>query len=344
MPVPRIFEKLFMWSLLAVLICVVSFAIIRYLALPPSPQDQVPRQEAKYRSVNDAKFRLLFDAGSKALKEARYREALDDFQEAERSTDQLTAEQYASLKSSRLQVASLSEAPGSNTEAENAYKALAASANQQGRVLSRAKHCEAAVGEFKDAEKFSEHLTETKQAASLLESRTSLAGCLEELHRVPEAIEATQRMIDYLRTSADQFDPALIDQYMNLAREYSMEDDWNSAEQAVLSASESSDKIIARFAPDPGAEAEHRVGAAISQKAVALRWLIIAYKNEGKTDLALSTADDYFNFKLEAGGRWGVIRLSSGQSAIAALALQIASAANREDAIDLWRRRLNGAR
>jgi hypothetical protein len=64
-------------------------------------------------------------------------------------------------------------------------------------------------------------------------------------------------MIDYLRTSADQFDPALIDQYMNLAREYSMEDDWNSAEQAVLSASESSDKIIARFAPDPGAEAEH---------------------------------------------------------------------------------------
>lgn len=86
MPVPRIFEKLFMWSLLAVLICVVSFAIIRYLALPPSPQDQVPRQEAKYRSINDAKFRLLFDAGSKALKEARYREALDDFQEAERST------------------------------------------------------------------------------------------------------------------------------------------------------------------------------------------------------------------------------------------------------------------
>jgi hypothetical protein len=86
------------------------------------------------------------------------------------------------------------------------------------------------------------------------------------------------------------------------------------------------------------------VGAAISQKAVALRWLIIAYKNEGKTDLALSTADDYFNFKLEAGGRWGVIRLFSGQSDIAALALQIASAANREDAIDLWRRRLNGAR
>jgi hypothetical protein len=266
-----------MWSLLAVLICVVSFAIIRYVALPPSPQDQVSRQEAKYRSVNDAKFRSLFDAGSKALKEARYSEALDDFQEAERSTDQLSSDQYASLKSSRLQIASLSEASGSNYEAEKAYKALAASANQQGRVLSRAKHCDAAVREFGDAEKFSDHLTETKQA-SLLESRTSLAGCLEELHRVPEAIEATQRMIDYLRTSADQFDPALIDQYMNLAREYSMEDDWNSAEQAVLSASESSDKIIARFAPDPGAEAEHRVGAAISQKAVALRWLIIAYK------------------------------------------------------------------
>jgi hypothetical protein len=138
--------------------------------------------------------------------------------------------------------------------------------------------------------------------------------------------------------------PALIEQYMNLAREYSIQDDWNRAEQAVLSASESSDKIITRLAPDRGAEAEHRVGAAISQKAVALRWLIIAYKNEGKTDLALSTADDYFNFKLEAGGRWGIIRLSSGQKDIAALALQIASAANRPDAVDLWQQRLNGAR
>jgi tetratricopeptide (TPR) repeat protein len=342
MPVPRIFEKLLMWSLLAVLICVVSSVIIRYVALPPSPQDQVSRQEAKYRSVNDAKFRSLLDAGSKALKEARYSEALDDFQEAERSTDQLTSDQYASLKSSRLQVASLSEASGNNAEAENAYKALAASANQQGRALSRAKHCDAAVGEFGDAEKFSDHLTETKQA-SLLESRTSLAGCLQELHRVPEAVEATQRMIDYLRAS-DELNPALIEQYMNLAREYSIQDDWNRAEQAVLSASESSDKIITRLAPDRGAEAEHRVGAAISQKAVALRWLIIAYKNEGKTDLALSTADDYFNFKLEAGGRWGIIRLSSGQKDIAALALQIASAANRPDAVDLWQQRLNGAR
>jgi hypothetical protein len=342
MPVPRIFEKLFMWSLLTVLVCAVSFAIIRYVALPPSPQDQVSRQEAKSRSVNDAKFRSLFDAGNNALKEARYSEALDDFQEAERSTAQLTSDQYASLKSSRIKVASLSEASGSNTEAENAYKALAVSANQQGRVLWRAKHCDAALGEFGDAEKFSDHLTETKQA-SLLEARTSLAGCLEELHRVPEAVEATQRTIDYLRTS-DELHPALIDQYMNLAREYSMENDWNSAEQAVLSASASGDKIIARLAPDPGAEAEHRVGAAISQKAVALRWLIIAYKNEGKTDLALSTADDYFNFKLEASGRWGTIRLSSGQEDIAALALQIANAANRPDAVELWRHRLNGAR
>jgi tetratricopeptide (TPR) repeat protein len=220
---------------------------------------------------------------------------------------------------------------------------LAASANQEGRVLSSAKHCDAATQQFGDAEKFSEHLTETKQA-SLLDSRTSLAGCLEELHRVPEALSTTQRMIDFLRTSPGQFDPALIDQYMNLAREYSLENDWNSAEQAALSASESSDRIIARLAPEPGAEAEHRVGAALSQKAVALRWLIIAYQNEGQTDLALSTADDCFNFKLEPGGRWGVVRFSSGQRDIAALALQIASAANRPDAVELWRQRLNAAR
>jgi hypothetical protein len=37
MAVPRIFEKLFMWSLLAALICVVSFAIIRYVTWRSRP-------------------------------------------------------------------------------------------------------------------------------------------------------------------------------------------------------------------------------------------------------------------------------------------------------------------
>jgi hypothetical protein len=307
--------------------------------LPPSRRQEVSRQEAKYQSVNDAKFRSLFDAGANAIKEAQYGAALDNFQEAERSTDQLTLDQYASLKNSRQQIASLCDASGRSSEAEGAYKALAASAIQQGQILWRGKHCDAALGEFGDAERFSKHLTETKQA-SLLQSRNSLVGCLEELHRYPAAVETTQRMIDYLRTSADAYDPALTAQYMNLARTYSLENDWKAAEQATLLASESCDNTISHFGHDTGSDAEQLVGGAISQKGVAQYWLVIAYWHEGNTDLALSTADDYFNYKLEPGGRWGTVRLSP-QKEVANLALQIATEANRQDAIDLWRQRLN---
>jgi hypothetical protein len=338
----RIFEKIFKRSLLAVLILVASWAIVVHVSLPRSPQEDASHRQVGQQSANDGRFRPLFDAGSEAIQAARYGEALGDFQEAERSTEQMTADQYASVQNARLQIVSRCEASGRSAEVENGYKALAASAMKQGQVLSGANQCAAAVEKFADAERFSVHLTETKQA-SLLESRTALAGCLEKLHRVPEAVQATQRMIDDLRASQDQFDPALIEEYMNLAREYSLEDDWNSAERAIRSASEFSDQIIARFAPDPSADAERRVGTAISQKAVAVRWLIIAYQNEGKTDLALSTADAYFNFKLDAGGRWGIIRFSADRNDIAALALQAASKANRQDAIDLWRQRLNSA-
>jgi len=55
-------------------------------------------------------------------------------------------------------------------------------------------------------------------------------------------------------------------------------------------------------------------------------------QEEGKTDLALSTAATISISKLGPADV-GVIRLSSGQKDIAALALQIRSAANRPDAL-----------
>jgi len=338
----RTFEKLLMWGLMAVLISVVSSAIIHYVAFPPSRQEKAWQQEAKYHSANDARFRSLFDEGTRAMKDARYTEALDDFQEAERSTDRLGTDQYASLKSSRQQIASLCESSGRDPEAQAAYKSLTASAMRWGQILRQASGCDPAIAEFEDAEKFSQHLTEGKENA-LLEARNSLSYCLQDRHRYSESVQTIQRMIDDIRSSSDEYDPALATQYANLAYANSLQNDWDDTEQALYSTSSVCDKIIDRFARDPSTEAEQRVGSAVSEKSVALRWLIIAYKNQGKTDQALSAADDFFTYKLDAGGRWGVIRLSL-QREVAQLALQIATEANRQDDIELWKQRLAAAR
>jgi len=162
----------------------------------------------------------------------------------------------------------------------------------------------------------------------MLQVRGNIARCLSQMHRYPEAVQTTQLMIDDLRTTADEYDPGFASLYLELAQTYSLENDWKDTERATMLASESCDKIIERFHQDRGEEAERLVGGAISQKGVAMHWLQIAYWREGNTDLALSTADEYFNYKLEPAGRWGVIRLYP-QKDVANLALQIATEANR---------------
>lgn len=337
-PMSSTFGKFLIWALLAVFISVVSSAVIRYVAYPPSAQEHAWELASKYRAKNDAKFRTLFDDGTRAMKEARYGEALNDFQEAERSTDRLAPDQYAVLKSSREQIASLSESSGRDVDTQGAYKSLAASAIRRGRALSEGSGCDTAVPEFEDAEKFSGRLIENKEE-SLLESRNELAGCLQQLHRYPEAVQTVQRMIDDLRAISNEYDPALVAQYMSLAYATSQKPDWDATEQALYTASNLCDKTIEHYAHESSTEADQLLYGAIAQKSAALRWLVITYKNEGKTDRALSTADDWFNYNLDTGGRHGVIRLSFNRD-IAQLALQMATEAHREDAAELWRQRL----
>jgi len=334
----RIFEKTLLWLLLAIFASVVPSAIIRYVTSPRSPQEEVARQEEKYKSVNQAKFRSLFDAGTRAIRDAQYSQALDSFREAERSTDQPTPDQYASLKKSRQEIARLCEASGCNSEAEGAYADLVNSALREGDRLEAGQPA-AALAEYESAEQFSQHLTATKQS-SLLQVRRKIAYCLSGMHRYPEAVQTTQLMIDDLRATAGEYDPRLTSLYLQLAETYSHENDWKDTERATMFASQSCDNIIERFHQDRGEEAVGLVGGAISDKGIAMHWLEIAYWREGNTDLALSTADDYFNYKLEPAGGWGVIRLYP-QKDVANLALQIATEANRQDAIDLWRQRLN---
>ena len=193
---------------------------------------------------------------------------------------------------------------------------------------------------LQDAEQFSGHLTGTKEA-SLLESRSSLVECLWQLQQYPEAIETTQRMIDYLQASADPNDPALTTNYLELVQTYSRENDWNDQEIYLLLAWGACDKRIGHLSGLYGADAPMR--AALSDKDLTLYWLVMDYQHEGKADQALATAEEMFKYLAENSRSWGELGPYPRRE-VAKLALQIATQANQRDSINMWQQRLANLR
>jgi len=321
--------------LFVVLILVASSAIINFVTSRPAPWIDIARREAKFRSADDEKFRSFLNSGTKAMQNKQYSEALSNFQEAERSIAELSDDQYASLKNGRLQIANAYEASGSDSETEGVYKILAASAIQAGRTDLQFHRVDAALAALHDAEQFSDHLTQTRQA-SLLEARGVIVDCLRQMQRYPEAAETTQRMIDDLRTYADEYDPAIASKYLELAQTYSLEKDWNGEEQALLKASEACDLRVAHFSGLAGAG--QSLVDAVSYRVYAQYWLADAYSHDNKVELALSTADDLFNYIQEHS--LPAPPYTFNQKGVANLAFRIASLTNRQDAIELWRQRL----
>src|SRR6202162_164410 len=223
--------RVLMYVLEVALIFVPSAPLIRYVvSKPTSARDAT---EIKFNAANAKKFRSLYDTGSKQLKNAEYPEALASFQEAEQSSGQLSDDQYAALKNARQQIAAYYESSGRAADAEAVYKTLETSALQEGYVLSRAHVPAQALPRLQDAQQFSEHLTEGKQAA-LMESSGAVVECLREMQRYDDAVENSRQVIDYLRTSSNPSDLALTDKHLELAQTFSEAQQWEQSEQTLM--------------------------------------------------------------------------------------------------------------
>jgi tetratricopeptide (TPR) repeat protein len=312
-----------------------SYLINRALH-PPAQPPQASKPQSEEHPANEARFRSLFDAGGQAFRDGRYPDALDSFLDAEQTAERLTDEQYESLKKSRLQLAQTYEAGGDNAAAQRVYHVLADCALQQGYAQSRAKQWERALARAQDSEDLSGHLTEGRRGA--LQYATGLsASALVELQRYPEAAQAQQRMIDYLKSTVDGDDWALPSNYESLAETYSKAQDWPEFEHTLLLAIAASDRTLANPPVENGptiADATRRT------KNVAQYNLVIAYYREGNIESALSNADDFFAAYPEGPqDPMHPITLQFHSRDFASLALQIAIETKRQDAINLWRER-----
>ena len=88
----------------------------------------------------------------------------------------------------------------------------------------------------RDGEQFSDRLNEGKRDG-LQESTSLLFSALSALHRyMREAVQAKQHWIDFLKTSADDYDQVFVRAYMGLATICGKVGDWHGVEAALVQA------------------------------------------------------------------------------------------------------------
>ena len=330
--------RVLMIILEVVLIFVASSAVINYVVSRPTSKRDAT--EIKFNAANAKKFRSLYDTGAKQLKNAEYPEALASFQEAEQSSGQVSDDQYAALKNSRQQIATFYESSGRAADAEAVYKTMQTSGLQEGYVLSRAHVPAQALPRLQDAQEFSAHLTEGKQAA-LMESSGAVVECLREMQRWDDAVENSRQVIGYLRTLSNPSDLALTDKYLELAQTLSEAKQWDQAEQTLMLGWSTVDQVIAHRSSLPDADSAYT--QALSEKSLLLYWLVSAYAQDGKIDTALATSEEFYKYVAEHSKPWSDLGPYS-RSEVAKQAWRVALDANRPDAVSLWNTRMHATR
>ncbi len=335
----RILEKSGMWLLLVVLILVASSSLIRLVTAPATPSPDLANTQQKYDSIQDAKFRSLFESGSKALQNGEYPDALANYGEAEKVLPQLNEEQYILLKNAREHIAGLYAAAGSNREAEGVYKTILDSTFRDGAAHLQSGQLESALARYQDATELTEHLTDSKtdnKEIRLIQCNKATVETLRRMGRFPDAVNTTQQLIDRLQSSADEYDPAIIQVYMQLAETYQMQRDWGHLEQTLLTSIALCDKLIAHYAGRP--DSDNPAWMMPVNEDQLLYALIDAYDKDGKTDEALATAQTLYDFVAQHSTAWNELQPHTRKN-VAQLAFQIASKHNLTDAVDVWRQR-----
>jgi tetratricopeptide (TPR) repeat protein len=331
----RILEKSSMWMLLIVLILVASSSLIRFVTSPATPSPDLANKQQKYDSIQEAKFRSLFESGGKALQNGQYANALANYGEAEKVVPQLNEEQYIALKNAREHIAGLYAAAGSSREAEGVYKTMIDSAFRDGAAHLQSGQLESALARYQGATELNEHLTDNKEIR-LIQCNKATVETLRRMGRFSDAVNITQQLIDRLQSSADEYDPAIIQVYMQLAQTYQMQRDWEHLEQTLLTSIALCDKMIAHYAGRP--DSDNPAWMAPVNEDQLLYALIDAYDKDGKPDLALTTAQTLYDFIAQHSTSWNELQPHTRKN-VAQLAFQVASKHNLPDAMDTWRQR-----
>lgn len=314
------------WFLFLVIICLGSSYLIRYYTYVPanSTHQKLPAGPA----ANEAPFHAAMDAGDQAIQSGDYNRALQQYLGAEHTAGRLTDEQYDRLKDSRLKILHTFEQGTESYAAQKLYRVMADCALHQGRELFRAAEYEDTLTRAQEAEEFSSQLDENR-SQTLQASIYLSVEALEGLHQYPQAVEANQRLIDYLNSAPGDNEAALSLSYDNLASIYMDAEDWPNSEQALTKLIDRYNGLITQSLSDQHMNSRSPlVFSMIMSRDRAKSNLVVVYYLSGDTDTALSKAENYYNDPATYQPHY-----------FASIALDIAIKAQREDAIERWRGR-----
>lgn len=335
----RSVEKSVMWGLLIILIFVASSALIRFVTSPAPAGTEVATKQQKFASAQDEKFRSSFESGSKSFQNGEYTQALSQYREAERVVPQLREEQYTALKDARQQIAGIYENGGSRAEAETLYKEMIDSAFRDAAAQLHDGKMEAALERYQDADKLAEYLGDAQKGYRIGANEGEVVT-LRRMNRFPDAIQASQNLIDYLQAS-DENDPAIVQGYMSLGETYQMQRDWDHMEATLLTSVAVCDKILQRNSDvPPNQDPVWKVTVSEDQILYAM---MDAYDQDGKPDQALAIAETLYDFITKYSTQWSELS-PHGRNDVASFASRIATKAHRSDVASAWQAKINRAR
>lgn len=329
MQIPKIAQWLVRGFLLLIVVGLGSNYLIRfYLTSSLKPQSG-PHEAPEQKPTNDATFRAALEAGNQTIRDGQYADALDHFLEAERSEPFLTDTQYDALKAARLHLAQIYESASERSATDSVYRALSACAVRQSRARYDRKEYDKAAIRAQDAEELANHLTEGKRDA-LQDAMYLEVSSLTLLTHYAEAIEAQQRLIDFLNTAADDSDPYFAQAYMTMADLKARAQDWRGFEFALHETIDACDRANSR--------------QQWSGLPIVKNWseynLVIAYYREGQLDTAFSKADDFYReYSNTTPDTLHPINVSYHAKDFASLAVEIAREANMPEEEQRWKER-----
>jgi tetratricopeptide (TPR) repeat protein len=165
-------------------------------------------------------------------------------------------------------------------------------------------------------------------------ARQRLAEVFWKLKRYSDTDSVFDRMIASVRQPLNDYDSALGQGYSNIAFMRSKLPDWEGTEKACTRAIEEYDKTIATY-PESGSSGGHPVSNVRFFKAMAMYWLALAYANQRNQDLALSAADNAFQYAAQLHNSGQLVRT------IAVLGLREAKGSQQQEFVTTWHKRLS---
>ena len=330
-------------SLMAVAVYLGASYVI-HVGTTPSFQRQKSSKEVPLHQNGDAaRFRMLLDSGNVDLRNGDSSAAMSAFQAAEKAIAPLDDEQYDLLKQSRLLLAHRYESSGGGTSAESVYRDIVECGNRQAGALWNAKQFERAIARAKDAEQYADNVQENRTQL-LAVARDLMAGSFDSLQRFSEEAEVQQREVEYLKSTGDEYSPAIANSLYTLAQTYYKSKSWHEMEQALVSANEACDHTLSRYSGVSDQSGPNPIYPELFLKNAILHDLVVAYYKEGEIDEALAKADGLYQFASSQEPGYGGQSLPHNQPVppveAAKLGFELANEAKNEQAKEIWQDRM----